>query len=141
MNDLSGTSDPHSAAGVPPERSTWRASDADREQAASRLRHAASEGRLLADELEHRLESAFSARTYGELDRLICDLPTARRTNRRQRLAKLTPVPLTAAIALVLTAVVTLVLIAAVASIGFHRFGAAAPNHPHPTIGLNAVGR
>jgi hypothetical protein len=140
VNDFSGTTNPHPPARVPPERSTWRASDADREQTASRLRRAASEGRLLADELEYRLESAFSARTYGELDRLICDLPTDPTPDRRQRLAKPLPVPLTAAIALVLAAVVTLVLIAAVAGIGFRRSGAAAPNQPLPRIGLNAVG-
>jgi len=54
-----------------------RASDADREQIAERLRHATAEGRLLAEELEQRLETAFSARTYGELDALVADLPGA----------------------------------------------------------------
>ena len=34
-----------------------------------------TEGRLLADELEERLGAAFSARTYGELDALVADLP------------------------------------------------------------------
>jgi hypothetical protein len=52
-----------------------RASDADREQVAERLRHAATEGRLHDDELEERMGQAFSARTYGELDRLVVDLP------------------------------------------------------------------
>ena len=42
---------------------------------AERLRHAAVEGRLEPDELEARLETAFRARTYGELDRLLADLP------------------------------------------------------------------
>jgi hypothetical protein len=56
-------------------RSTLRASDADRERIAERLRNAASEGRLLAEELEQRLDAAFSARTYGELDPLVADLP------------------------------------------------------------------
>jgi uncharacterized protein DUF1707 len=56
-------------------RSTLRASDADRDQIAERLRKAASEGRLLAEELEQRLDAAFSARTYGELDSLVADLP------------------------------------------------------------------
>jgi hypothetical protein len=50
-------------------RATLRASDADREQVAERLRHAAGEGRILAEELEERLEAVFSARTYGELER------------------------------------------------------------------------
>jgi hypothetical protein len=129
VNDSSGRTDSEPPARA--ERSTWRASDVDREQTASQLRSAASQGRLLADELEHRLESAFSARTYGELDRLICDLPTDRRPEqRRQHRAKLIPMPLTAAIALVLAAVITLVLVAA----GFGRSGAAAPNQPHPRV-------
>ena len=56
-------------------RSALRASDADREQVAERLRTAAGEGRLLAEELEHRLEASFAARTYGELDAIVSDLP------------------------------------------------------------------
>jgi hypothetical protein len=42
---------------------------------AERLRKAATEGRLLAEELEQRLGAALSARTYGELDALVADLP------------------------------------------------------------------
>jgi hypothetical protein len=56
-------------------RATLRASDADRELVAERLREAATEGRLFADELEERLGAALSARTYGELDALVADLP------------------------------------------------------------------
>ena len=56
-------------------RATLRASDADREQIAERLRKATAEGRLLADELEERLEATFTARTYGELDAVVADLP------------------------------------------------------------------
>lgn len=56
-------------------RATLRASDADREQVAERLRHATAEGRLVAEELEERLEAVFAARTYGELDPLVADLP------------------------------------------------------------------
>ena len=52
-----------------------RASDADREAVAERLRGAAAEGRLDADELEERLDVALRARTYGELDGLLRDLP------------------------------------------------------------------
>ncbi|HEV7847501.1 MAG TPA: DUF1707 domain-containing protein [Thermoleophilaceae bacterium] len=51
------------------------ASDADRERAAERLRAAAGEGRLTADELEDRLERAFGARTQAELEPLTGDLP------------------------------------------------------------------
>jgi hypothetical protein len=54
-----------------------RAADADRERVAERLRTAAGEGRLSADELEERLETAFSARTEAELAALVADLPSA----------------------------------------------------------------
>ena len=56
-------------------RSSLRASDADREYVAERLRNAAAEGRILSEELEHRLESTFAARTYGELNAVTADLP------------------------------------------------------------------
>jgi hypothetical protein len=59
-------------------RATLRASDADRELIAERLRQAAAEGRLLAEELEERLGAALSARTYGELDAVVADLPAPR---------------------------------------------------------------
>jgi Domain of unknown function (DUF1707) len=52
-----------------------RASDADRDAVAERLRHAAVEGRLEPDELEERLHAALRARTYGDLRRLLSDLP------------------------------------------------------------------
>ena len=53
------------------------ASDADRDRIAERLRAAAAEGRLTSDELEERLETAFSARTEAELKPLVADLPAA----------------------------------------------------------------
>lgn len=65
-------------------RSALRASDADRERVADRLRQATAEGRLLAEELEERLGAAFSARTYGQLDAIVSDLPGAP-SGRRQR--------------------------------------------------------
>ncbi len=64
-------------------RSALRASDADREYVAERLRNAAVEGRILAEELEHRLEAAFAARTYGELSALLSDLPREAHPDRR----------------------------------------------------------
>ncbi|WP_251093579.1 DUF1707 domain-containing protein [Streptomyces sp. Caat 7-52] len=54
-----------------------RASDADRERVAEVLRDALAEGRLDMDEFEERLESAYAARTYGELAPLTRDLPAA----------------------------------------------------------------
>jgi Flp pilus assembly protein TadB len=65
-----------------------RASDADRDAVIDRLREAAGEGRLEPDELEQRVDGALRARTYGELARLLADLPDGgrvllRRANRR----------------------------------------------------------
>jgi uncharacterized membrane protein YdbT with pleckstrin-like domain len=57
------------------QRARLRASDQDREHVAERLRNATAEGRLLAEELEERLGSALRARTYGELDSLVADIP------------------------------------------------------------------
>jgi hypothetical protein len=56
-----------------------RASDADREQAAGRLRDHAVAGRLTVEELDERSGRALAARTLGELDALFQDLPRARR--------------------------------------------------------------
>ena len=53
-----------------------RASHADREHVADRLREAAGDGRLSIDELEERLDAAFAARTYAELG--VADLRPAR---------------------------------------------------------------
>lgn len=60
-----------------PGRGELRASDKDREQVVELLRVAAGDGRLSADELNERLEAALTARTYGELDALLTDLPAA----------------------------------------------------------------
>jgi hypothetical protein len=56
-------------------RYSLRASDNDRDEVVERLRAATAEGRLRTEELEQRLEVAFRARTYGELDQLVADLP------------------------------------------------------------------
>jgi Domain of unknown function (DUF1707) len=103
-------------------RATLRASDADRERVAERLRHATAEGRLDPEELEERLETVFAARTYGELDAPVADLPgqPARRGERPARARPagpslwLRPVPL---LALFLLAPVILSLLLAVAVI------------------------
>ena len=63
-----------------------RVSDADRERVAERLRLAAGEGRLSADELEERLERAFGAVTARELEPLTADLPAPRARVSRRRL-------------------------------------------------------
>lgn len=57
------------------ERPDMRASDAERERIAELLREAVAEGRLEMDEFEQRLETAYTARTHGELEPLVQDLP------------------------------------------------------------------
>ncbi|WP_030926568.1 DUF1707 SHOCT-like domain-containing protein [Streptomyces sp. NRRL S-646] len=52
-----------------------RASHEDRDRVVDVLRVAAGDGRLSAEELDSRLESALSARTLGELAELTTDLP------------------------------------------------------------------
>ncbi|MFJ9471869.1 DUF1707 SHOCT-like domain-containing protein [Streptomyces caniferus] len=52
-----------------------RASDADRERVVEILRDAVAEGRLAMEEFDERLDAAYRARTYGELEPLTADLP------------------------------------------------------------------
>ncbi|MER5275210.1 DUF1707 domain-containing protein [Streptomyces sp. NPDC002809] len=52
-----------------------RASDSERERIAEILREAVAEGRLQMEEFEHRLDAAYKARTHGELEPLVRDLP------------------------------------------------------------------
>jgi len=56
-------------------RSELRASHEDRDRVVELLRVSAGDGRLTADELDQRLELAMTARTYGELAKLVADLP------------------------------------------------------------------
>jgi hypothetical protein len=51
-----------------------RASDADREAVAERLRVASVDGRIDAEELEQRLSAVYSARWVADLDRLVADV-------------------------------------------------------------------
>ncbi len=52
-----------------------RASDADRDAVAARLRDAHAEGRLTPEEFDQRLDATFAARTLGDLAPLTADLP------------------------------------------------------------------
>jgi hypothetical protein len=49
----------------------------DREAAAAELREHYATGRLTLEELNERLDKAFAARTRGDLDALMTDLPSA----------------------------------------------------------------
>jgi hypothetical protein len=92
-----------------------RASDSDRDRVADRLRHAAAEGRLLTEELEERLGLVFRARTYGELDAVVADLPAPRDDRRHS-----TPLWVKASMAVaILMAVIVMLAVFALVVIGF----------------------
>jgi hypothetical protein len=59
------------------ENSRLRASDADRDAAASVVNNAMAEGRLTAEEHADRLDAIYSAKTHAELVPLLDDLPAA----------------------------------------------------------------
>jgi hypothetical protein len=61
--------------------SNLRASDADRDATADRLRQHHTDGRLDQEEFQERLDRCFAAKTVGELAELTLDMPddTARR--------------------------------------------------------------
>jgi hypothetical protein len=61
----------------PPSADLLRASHEDRDRVIEMLRVAAGDGRLTSEELDERVEIAFSARTYGELAALTRDLPAS----------------------------------------------------------------
>lgn len=58
-------------------RSELRASHDDRDRVVDLLRVSAGDGRLTAEELDERLELAMTARTYGDLAKLVADLPAS----------------------------------------------------------------
>ncbi|MEU6081485.1 DUF1707 domain-containing protein [Streptomyces sp. NPDC047108] len=53
-----------------------RASDADRDRIADILREAVAEGRLTAEEHSDRIDGVYRAKTLGELEPFVRDLPT-----------------------------------------------------------------
>ena len=55
-----------------------RTSCADRDRAAALLRDHFAAGRLLAEELDERLAAALNAKTFGDLRRVLADLPEPR---------------------------------------------------------------
>jgi hypothetical protein len=61
-----------------------RAADSDRQFVADRLREALNEGRLDLGEYDDRLKLVYAAKTYGELDHLLHDLPTVAPPERSQ---------------------------------------------------------
>jgi hypothetical protein len=94
-------------------RHLLRASDADRDAVAERLRQAAVEGRLDADELEERVHAALRARTYGDLDRLLVDLPSKSLSAPRPVVPAVRTVAAVALRVLAVLAIVTVVAVGA----------------------------
>ncbi|HEY8473860.1 MAG TPA: DUF1707 domain-containing protein [Natronosporangium sp.] len=61
-----------------------RAADGDREATEARLRAALEEGRLTLDEFDQRLVEVHTAKTFGDLDRIVADLPAPAPAERSQ---------------------------------------------------------
>ena len=61
---------------------TQRVADADRDRTVNALREHVVEGRLTLDEFSERMGAALQARTRGELDAVMADLPASEQRNR-----------------------------------------------------------
>lgn len=64
-----------------------RVADAEREQVAAQLREHFAAGRLTADELDEKLGLVYAARTVGEVQAPLANLPMLPPTPREQRAA------------------------------------------------------
>ncbi len=60
-----------------PSSDSLRVGDAEREAVAAELREHYAQGRLSLEDFNERLDAAYAARTRGDLDKLISDLPHA----------------------------------------------------------------
>jgi|1186.fasta_scaffold72657_3 hypothetical protein len=56
-------------------RDEMRAADSDRQAVADKLKQALDEGRLDLGEYDERLQKTYAAKTYGDLNGLLDDLP------------------------------------------------------------------
>ncbi|MCT7355246.1 DUF1707 domain-containing protein [Streptomyces sp. 15-116A] len=70
-----------------------RASDADRDRIADLLRDALAEGRLTAEEHADRVEGVLAAKTVGELEAFVRDLPAAQQRRATPESAPNRPTP------------------------------------------------
>ena len=66
-----------------PRALTERVADADRDRTVTQLREHVVEGRLTLDEFSERVGSALQARTRGDLQAVMANLPAARRADER----------------------------------------------------------
>ena len=62
-----------------------RASDEQRDRAAAEIREHFAAGRLSDEELDDRVQAAYAARTQGELNALLADLPKLPTTRAQQK--------------------------------------------------------
>jgi hypothetical protein len=58
-------------------RDEMRAADSDRQAVADKLKQALDEGRLDLGEYDERLQKTYAAKTYGDLNGLLDDLPNS----------------------------------------------------------------
>jgi hypothetical protein len=80
-----------------------RASDADRDATADRLRRHHTEGRIDPEEFQERLDRCYEAKTIGELDELVTDLPREHEGRSARRFYwRLWPIPLVPVLAAIL---------------------------------------
>jgi hypothetical protein len=106
----------------------YRVGDADRNHTADLLKEAHAAGYLTLEEVDQRLSEALAARTRGQLDRLVADLPPEWRAGQERARgpagppARRDPVPVEAAWLAPLLVVVATVVVLAVVSRGFWFF-------------------
>jgi hypothetical protein len=72
-------------AGDPGRDPELRAADQDRDAVAEHLRTQHAEGRLDTEEFQERIDRCYQARTLGELEHLLVDLPRASSADRGAR--------------------------------------------------------
>ncbi|NKZ07537.1 DUF1707 SHOCT-like domain-containing protein [Actinomadura latina] len=65
-----------------------RASDADRDEVADRLREALAEGRITPEEHAERIDAVYKAKTYADLEPVLSDLPAEQAPRPRVDLRK-----------------------------------------------------
>jgi hypothetical protein len=102
-------------------RPDLRVGDAERESTATALREHYAQGRLSTDELNERLDAAFSATTHGQLERVTDDLPHIQPAPAAAPPPAAVPQRRTgAAVARAVTALVTVAALLAVVAIAKH---------------------
>ncbi len=93
-----------------------RVGDAEREAISERLQKSHVEGRLDVQEFQDRIDRCYQAKTIGELERVVSDLPAPQATARPPRLPQLRPIRL---VPIVLLILVVASAISHVGDIGF----------------------